>query len=394
MSSTEHEKWLFGQLQNYVQSLLDASELDRQEFEDKAKLYRSNITSFRDKVLGGIGVLLTISLGLASMDIFRTYFLILIVGLVAGAITCYVIADVILFYSSFTFFKIKAARWKPIMGLLAMKESLILTSLVRDDEVKLNHSNLFSFIKLVGLAKFELLQELKLASSNWRLLTEKYRYKSQLVTEEVLMARTLDVYEANKSKLLNDELVKFYDEQISYTFGGETVLQMYERFSSARKPSEFHDESHGFRVTLPLNWRTEELSPAIKKLERHEPTIVSTHPISEFNDVTFSVTSLDISNHSIFPTKSLDEIVKYKIDYIGNVETDAQVIENSSIIIGGYQAKKIVYSVRYESLTDKGIKIWVVVNKKAYQIKFEASNELKFDYYQKDLNDILESIKF
>lgn len=146
MSSTEHEKWLFSQLQNYVQSLLDASEVDRQEFEDRAKLYRSSITSFRDKVLGGLGVLLTISLGLASMDIFRMYFLMLIVGVIAGAITCYIIADVILFYSSFTFLKIKAARWKPIMGLLAMKESLILSALVDDDKVKFDYLNLFTFL--------------------------------------------------------------------------------------------------------------------------------------------------------------------------------------------------------------------------------------------------------
>lgn len=156
------------------------------------------------------------------------------------------------------------------------------------------------------------------------------------------MGRTLDVYETNKSKLLNDELVKFYDEQIAYTFGGETVLQIYERFSSARKPSEFHDESHGVRVTFPMNWYTEELSPAIKKLERYEHTIVSAHPTAEFNEVTFSLTNLDISNQSVFPTKSLDEIVKYKLDYITNVETDARVIENSSIFIGGYPAKKIV----------------------------------------------------
>lgn len=62
MPETEHERWQLSQLQYYVQTLLDLSNEDNKTLDSKIEHYHSNVTGFRDKILGGIGVLITILL--------------------------------------------------------------------------------------------------------------------------------------------------------------------------------------------------------------------------------------------------------------------------------------------------------------------------------------------
>lgn len=351
--------------------------------DSKIERYHHNVTGFRDKILGGIGVLITILLAFASMDIMRTSFIVTIVALVIIGIIVYFVVDRIIYHSNIAFFMIKGSRLRPILSLLALKECLVLSSLVKD--TSFNYLNLFNFIKLVGMAKFQLLAELKSASENRRLYSLKYHYKSLASTEEELISRALEFYESVKEQLSSDDIVKLFDEQISNTFGGETIMEMYSRLSASRTPLLFHEKITGLIVSFPSGWLIDEK----RKTTR---IIVSARPKSESSGTHFTISRLDVSNELVYPTKSLDEVVKFQLNYIVELENSTSIIEKSNTQIAGFDAYKIVYSVHDKSLVDVGTKVWVVMKGKAYEIEFITSNKLKFEYYQNDVLRILDSI--
>jgi hypothetical protein len=92
----------------------------------------------------------------------------------------------------------------------------------------------------------------------------------------------------------------------------------------------------------------------IKKLQRLEKTVVRAHPISGVvGSVSLTVKNLDISNPSVYPTKSLAEVVKFQI---GMLDLDTEtILEETDLIINGYSARKIVYISRFRSLIDKDL---------------------------------------
>jgi hypothetical protein len=383
MPETEHERWQLGQLQYYVQTML--SEQDKNTLEAKVQHYHTNVTALRDSVLGGIGILITIFLAIASTNIMRAEFIGLVIALAIIGIIVYFIVERIIYYSNIAFYTIKASRLKPILALLVVKECLVLTSLVKD--VDFNYMNLFNYIKLVGMAKFELLTQLTSAGENRRLLGEKYHYKSLARTEEESISRALIVYESVKEQLSSDENVKFFDEQISYSFGGETIMEMYARLSAGRNSTEFYEKTSGFTINFPPGW-------LIEQKKRAARIIVSARPKSEASGTFFTISQLDVNNDLVYPTKSLDEVVKFQLDYMAELEDDTTIIEKSSTQIAGIEAFKIVYSVQFKSLVDVGTKVWIVLNSKAYEIEFKSSNKMKFDQYQTDVVQIINSIHF
>ena len=128
----------------------------------------------------------------------------------------------------------------------------------------------------------------------------------------------------------------------------------------------YNNTNCGISMQLPVNWS--ETKYFDKKLDEIENVILSSSPSSAS---TFELSLLDISNPSVFPKKSVDEIVDFEIDYImtppsGRIETTEKTH------VSGYPAHQLVYSEDYGV---RIMKLWVVASGRAYQITYDAPKD-------------------
>jgi hypothetical protein len=147
----------------------------------------------------------------------------------------------------------------------------------------------------------------------------------------------------------------------------------------------YNNTNCGITMQLPVNWTGTKY--ADEKLDEVENIILSASPSPE-SPSTFELSLLDISNPSVFPKKSVDEIVDFEIDYImtppsGTIETT----EKTHVF--GYPALQIVYSEHYGA---RIMKLWVIASGLAYQVTYDA---LKEQYAQNlpVVQEIIKSIK-
>ncbi len=172
MKEAHNNQWLFSQMQYYIQSMLELNDADKRELEYREQEIKSTINGFKDKFLTTIGLATTIFLGLASLNILKETMIILIMAVVILGIICYVILSYFLRNVQYTYALVKAARYKPVLRLIMLKE--ILVSLSLDDTEKHEHlKNVFNYIKLVGMSKFESLEQYNQVSQKSRFRSER-----------------------------------------------------------------------------------------------------------------------------------------------------------------------------------------------------------------------------
>jgi hypothetical protein len=371
--------------------MLELNEADKRELESREQEIKSTINGFKDKFLTTIGLATTIFLGLASLNILKETMIILIMVVVILGIISYVILSYFLRNVQFTYALVKAARYKPVLRLIMLKE--ILVSLSLDDTEKHEHlKNVFNYIKLVGMSKFESLEQYNHVSQKSRFRSERLYFDRMKNIEEGVIYDATRFYANNKEIFRGDEKIIFYESQLARFFGDETLFEQYERYIANLKPRQFKNSEWGLTIEFPVNWTIDSIPEKIKKIQRLEKTVVTAHPVSGIvGSVSLTVKNLDISNLSVYPTKSLAEVVKFQI---GMLDLDTEtILEEMDWIINGYSARKIVYISRFRSLIDKLMKIWLVVNEVAYEISYNASNPVLFDSYYDDVVGILNSFK-
>jgi hypothetical protein len=144
----------------------------------------------------------------------------------------------------------------------------------------------------------------------------------------------------------------------------------------------YNNTNCGITMQLPVNWSG--IKYADEKLDEIENVILSVSPSPE-SPSTFELSLLDISNPSVFPKKSVDEIVDFEIDYImtppsGTIET------TEKMHVSGYPARQMVYSEDYGA---RIMKLWVVASGRAYQVTYDAPKE----QYAQNLPAVQEIIK-
>jgi hypothetical protein len=149
----------------------------------------------------------------------------------------------------------------------------------------------------------------------------------------------------------------------------------------------YNNTNCGISMQLPASWSGTKYD---EKLDKIENVLLSASPSPESLS-TFELSLLDISNPSVYPKKSLDEVVDFEIDYIttppsGTIET------TEDTHISGYPARRVIYSEDYGTLHNMIMKLWVVASGRAYQVTYDAPME---QYVQNlpTVQEIIKSIK-
>lgn len=101
----------------------------------------------------------------------------------------------------------------------------------------------------------------------------------------------------------------------------------------------YNNTNCGISMQLPVNWTGIKYD---KRLDEIENVILSASPSPE-SPSTLELSLLDISNPSVFPKKSVDEIVDFEIDYI-MTPPSGTIEATKKTHVSGYPARQIVYS--------------------------------------------------
>jgi hypothetical protein len=134
-----------------------------------------------------------------------------------------------------------------------------------------------------------------------------------------------------------------------------------------------------------VNWS--ETKYADEKLDKVENVLLSASPSSE-SPSTFELSLLDISNPSVYPKKSLDEVVDFETEYV-MIGPSATIETTKNTHISGHPAHQMVYSEDYGTLHNRIMKLWVVASGQAYQVTYDVPKE----QYAQNLPAVQEIIK-
>jgi PsbP-like protein len=149
----------------------------------------------------------------------------------------------------------------------------------------------------------------------------------------------------------------------------------------------YNNTNCGITMQLPVNWSGTKY--ADEKLDKIENVLLSASPSPESLS-TFELSLLDISNPSVYPKKSLDEVVDFETDYIITGPSDTiETIKNTHV--SGHPARMVVYSEDFQTLHNKIMKLWVVASGKAYQITYDAPRE-QYAQHLPTVQEIIKSI--
>jgi len=206
--------------------MLELSEADKKEFESRQQEVKSTVDSTKDKILPIIGLATTIFLGLASLNLFKEIMIVLMMIIIIIAIIWYRILSYSYNRGLLGYSMIKAARYKPILRLVMLKE-IFATLSFDDTEISAQHlKNVFNYIKLVGMSKFELLQEYRRASKEPSLKGQRFYFNHMVDVLEGVINDALILYSTNKDIFRKDEKMDFYELQLASFFGGETLFTL------------------------------------------------------------------------------------------------------------------------------------------------------------------------
>ena len=134
----------------------------------------------------------------------------------------------------------------------------------------------------------------------------------------------------------------------------------------------YNNTNCGISTLFPINWTVTEHAED-EELNKIENVLLTASPPSK-SLITFELSVLDISNPSVYPKKSLDEVVEFEIDYITTGPYDTiETIKNTKI--SGYPARTVVYNEDYQTLHNRIMKSWVVASDKAYQVTYDSPRE-------------------
>ena len=151
----------------------------------------------------------------------------------------------------------------------------------------------------------------------------------------------------------------------------------------------YNNTNCGISLQSPVNWTV--IKHADEKLNKIQNDLLSASPSLHSLSV-FELSILDISNSLIYPTKSLDEVVDFEIDYIKTVSTSDTIETIERTQVSGYPARLVIYSEDFKTLHNTIMKLWVVVSGKAYQITFDAPKK-EYTQYLPVVQEIIESIR-
>jgi hypothetical protein len=150
----------------------------------------------------------------------------------------------------------------------------------------------------------------------------------------------------------------------------------------------YNNTNCGISMQLPVNWS--ETKYADEKLDKIENVLLSANPSTDSLS-TFELSLLDISNPSVYPKKSLDEVVEFEIDYIiTGPSNKIETIENAHV--SGHPARVVVYSEDFQTLHNRIMKLWMVASGQAYQITYDAPKE-QYAQHLPAVQEIIKSIK-
>jgi hypothetical protein len=150
----------------------------------------------------------------------------------------------------------------------------------------------------------------------------------------------------------------------------------------------YNNTNCGITMQLPVNWSGTKY--ADEKLDKIENVLLSASPSPESLS-TFELSLLDISNPSVYPKKSLDEVVDFETDYIMSGQFDT-VETTKNTHVSGYPARQLVYSEDYQTLHNRIMKLWVVASGRAYQVTYDAPKE-QYTQHLPTVHEIIKSIK-
>jgi hypothetical protein len=387
IDNIEHKRWLLNQTQAIFRTIFNAREADRLDIETRAEQYKSSMFATRDKILAGLGFTATILLGLASFynEIRNLLFLILSVDIGIG-VALYIFIDVIVYKALFTFMRVKAAHYAPILKLSILEDWLISSSF-DINLINIKHlKNFFNYVKLIGMSRFELINEYVNASQVKSLFQQSHYFGIRARDEEMVKNEASSFYRIKKLDFLNDEHIVSYDKELARIFGGTPLLQKYEQLASSSSQQTFKNDEHGITMEFPPDWQIEQ---AREKRRGIENTIVAAHPSYPFD----TEVRLEITRYSK-RTVPLNEVIRFELEYKRTEEADMDtILESEPTTVGEYAAHRIIYNSIFKNLVDKVMKVWFSAQGTIFEITYETPNPEKYEKYLDNATGIINSIK-
>lgn len=90
---------------------------------------------------------------------------------------------------------------------------------------------------------------------------------------------------------------------------------------------------------------------------------------------------------------NLDSYLDLSLEQIRNND-DFELIESSESVLGGFEARKIIYKTSFEQLGDENslqlMQIFTIINNKAYLITYTAEPS-SYDKYMNEVNEVINS---
>ena len=373
------DKWSqIQQTQLFIQTVIDARINDKKEFESRINDYLSQISKIRNMILSSIIFITTV-----IIPIFNTYqeLQIFVIPIIFINIIFAVIIYFTIEYIHYTIRKstqmAKIAYGLPIARMMILREYILELSIQDINEIyKDNLANLFQYIKLIGMTRFEIIPELKkLQKIKW-LKADKNYYEHRYKTEEMQKIQLIEFYGTCKHLFQSDGLVKMIDKQLGTINGKNSFISIYDKMDISEKIEEYNNTKMQISLQIPKHWHLEEF----QETTQSGNSIILGPKI--FFDVTITIEKLKLNTF-----KNLN-------DFIEDIKErkDKKIIEESEISIQDYICYKMIYESEFNNTLEKIMEIYIQSDNNLYKISYKAFKQ-NFDRFFPTIKKIYDSFR-
>lgn len=175
-------------------------------------------------------------------------------------------------------------------------------------------------------------------------------------------------------------LPEYFD---SYLAEGTEILNSFEKFSENQKGNSLSYSNYGFTIQYPTYWTYNEFSD---DLMGRGVVLKDTDELKGENVV---ILIQDLSANPM----NLEEYTELSLKQAPQLVDEYKLVESGDILLGGNNAKKIVYTGNQQDIDLKYYSVWTVKNNQAYVIAYTA----QIDDYSRSIdvaNNIISSFIF
>jgi hypothetical protein len=152
---------------------------------------------------------------------------------------------------------------------------------------------------------------------------------------------------------------------------------------SPPEPGRYYNEKYGFSVNFPSGWE-------LQNGREEGEVIMALSPFSDDQDLFQEC--VNIVYESLPKKMDMDEYFNLSINNCRKELTDFELFEHGQASIGKYEAKRLVYSNRFDTLQIKAEAYILMKGRKVYIITCSALPE-QFDVYRDKFEEIAKSFR-